>query len=216
MKNKQLTRSLKIINSTLGALWGIGLGIGIAISIVICEKTHCHTNELSNDDVSKLLGAFAILISAGIASASVMKNIAETKAHDLAKSEKEKLRKRIFALKIMQTIHYTIQSLNESQDHQSIDLLYLDFKANMETVQKSIESIFSESILPYLLENEQKKIYVFYATFTKFLFFKQLSKPNTDSTEDMNGFIEVVKKYKEQFGTHSKEYIEEYKNTKES
>lgn len=151
-----------------------------------------------------------------IASASVMKNIAETKAHDIAKSEKEKERKYVFALTTMQAIHSTISSLREYQSPEPVSILHLNFMANMETVQKLIDSIFSESILTHLPENEKNDISEFYISFNRYLFFKKLSSPNQNSPTDVNGFNDVIKQYKEQFGKYSKNYIEIYNINKDS
>lgn len=216
MQNEQLIRSFKMINFTLLALWTIGLWIGSILLYVIWFKTHGNTYAIANTDVTPLIGAFAILISAGLASTSVMKSIYTTKINDIEKAEKEKERKRIFAFNVMETIHLTVESLNDSADKKFSMVLHLDFQENIQTVNKLLESIFSESILPFLSESEQKNISVFYRLFIKFLFIKQLSHPSIDDEKDIEEFILLVKDYKKIFTGFSQEYIEEYKNTKES
>lgn len=72
------------ITDILYLLWIIGIAVAIFILTMIWI--------FGFDDIKSiapLVGAFAILISAGIASASVMKSIAETKANETKKHEKE-------------------------------------------------------------------------------------------------------------------------------
>lgn len=214
MQREQFSRSFKMINFTFNTLKSIGLGIGMALFYAICKKTQCQIDNIG--DAASLLSAFAVLISAGLASTSVMKSLYTTKINDQEKAEKEKERKRLFAFNVMETIHLTVESLNESADKKFSMVLHLDFKENIQTVNKLLESIFSESILPFLSENEQKNISAFYRLFIKFLFIQQLSHPSIDNEKEIEEFMLLVKDYKKIFTKFTQEYIEEYKNTKES
>lgn len=97
-----------------------------------------------------------MIIAAMLASLSVMKNIAETKAHDIAKSKKEKKRKRIFAYKIVQTIRITMEAYNDNVKDYSENTICEDIKSNLETIKNLINTIFCDSVFPYLSDDEQK------------------------------------------------------------
>lgn len=156
-------KKIRITNIVLWFLWAFGLMIAILLIYTILEK------KLESSD--KLIGALAILISAGIASASVMKNIVETKDKEQEKSEKEKERKKIFAQKVMGTIFITIDSLSHKAKSTPTSMIYefkTDFKSNTEATKKLIDLIFSESILPYLPDEKQKIISDFYSIFYRF------------------------------------------------
>lgn len=203
-------KSLETTDKVLSSLWTIGVAVAIWLIVVIIIVG---LKDLKG--TAPLVGAFAILISAGIASASVMKSIHTAKINDIEKAEKEKERKRIFALKVMETIHLTVESLKDSAGKEFIIVAHLDFKESMETVNKLLESIFSESILPFLSENEQKNVSVFYREFKKFSFIKQLSHPDMKNDKEIEEFMLLIKDYKKIFTKFSQEYIEEYKKTKE-
>lgn len=110
-----------------------------------------------------------MMIAALIASASVMKNIAETKAHDLSKSEKEKERKRVFVLNVMITIHTTIDVfINKYSDGQD-EMSHSALVENSQVIQKMLDLIYIDDVLPYLNENHQNllsNIYTQYCDFT--------------------------------------------------
>lgn len=200
-------------NLFLVTSWIAAAVFTIVLFLILLFDTNTSGNGTST---AQALTPIGMMIAALIASASVMKNIAETKAHDIAKSEKEKLRKRVFAFNIIETINLTVESLSETIDKELMVVLHLDFKENMQTVNKLLESIFSESILPFISESEQNKILVFYRNFAKFSFIKQLSHPSLDNDKDIEEFILLIQDYKKLFTKLSQEYIEEYKNTKES
>lgn len=69
------------IDNVLSSLWIIGFIVALLLIFTIVN------NGFSSS--SSLIGAFAILISAGIASASVMKNISVTRENEQRKHEKE-------------------------------------------------------------------------------------------------------------------------------
>lgn len=201
-------RNVKYIDIVLWAMWGGIATLTIELSYIIYYAPQ--------ESKGPLIGAMAILLSAAVASASVMKNIAETKAHDIAKGEKEKERKHIFTSTTMQAIYSTIGSLKEYQSSQPADIQYHSLMANMDTVQKLIDSIFSESILAYLPENEKNDISKFYISFNEFLFLKKISVPVQNNQTEADAFDELIKLYKERFGKSSKEYIDKYKSNKEN
>ena len=115
------------------------------------------------------LSPLGMMIAALIASASVMKNIAETKAHDLSKSEKEKERKRVFVLNVMITIHTTIDVfINKYSDGQD-EMSHSALVENSQVIQKMLDLIYIDDVLPYLNENHQNllsNIYTQYCDFT--------------------------------------------------
>lgn len=74
-------KSLNTIDYILILLWTIGFTVAIILIYVI--------SQITIEKSTSLFGAFAILISAGIASASIMKNIAETKNNENIKHQKE-------------------------------------------------------------------------------------------------------------------------------
>lgn len=203
-------KSLDITNKVLSTLWSVGIAVAVWLIIVIIVF-----GLRDFKSTAPLVGAFAILISAGIASASVMKSIHTAKINDIEKAEKEIERKRIFAFNVMETIHLTVQSLNDSADKKFSMVLHLDFNENIQTVNKLLESIFSESILPFLSENEQKNISAFYRLFIKFLFIQQLSHPSIDDKKDIEEFMLLVKNYKQLFIKYSQEYIDTYNKSKD-
>ncbi len=77
-------KSFNSIDNILLALWGIGSAVAISIIIAIF-KIGFHDVK----SIAPLTGAFAILISAGIASTSVMKSIHTTQQNEKKKAEKE-------------------------------------------------------------------------------------------------------------------------------
>lgn len=164
-------KSLDTTNKVLYSLWAIGVAVaGWLITVIIM---------LGLKDLkatAPLVGAFAILISAGIASASLMKSIHTTKINDIEKAEKEKERKRIFALNVMKTIHVMLTAFSkkaESKYHATIGLRDfrspIDFDSDIQTTGKLLNSVFCESILPYLLDEEQTIVSDFYREYYQFL-----------------------------------------------
>lgn len=165
-------KSLNAIDNLLLTLWGIGIFSAIMIVFSIL-RIGFHDAKM----IAPLIGAFAIFISAGIASASVMKSIYTTKINDQEKAEKEKERKRIFALNVMKTIHVTLTSFSKKVPTQLTALgsrnpvfqSKSDFDSDIQTTGKLISSVFCESILPYLTDDEQNIISNFYSEYHRFL-----------------------------------------------
>lgn len=77
-------KSISFVGHVLNILWSIGISTAV---LIISAIFTIGIDKL--EKIAPLIGAFAILISAGIASASVMKNIAETKANEAKKHAKE-------------------------------------------------------------------------------------------------------------------------------
>lgn len=117
------------------------------------------------------LSPLGMMIAALIASASIMKNIAETKAHDIKKSEKEKDRKRIYTLNAMNTIYHTIRIFTKDKFAlgTNYDAIDKDIKQNVKIVRKLIDSVFSDNVLPYLAEKDQESISYIYRKFYYFI-----------------------------------------------
>lgn len=164
-------KSLDTTNKVLSSLWSIGVAVAVWLIIVIIVF-----GLKDFKATAPLIGAFAILISAGIASSSVMKSIHTTKINDLEKAEKEKERKRIFALNVMKTIQVTLGTFSKKADDQykfKIGLRdpnsRIDFDSDIQTTGKLLNSVFCESILPYLNEDEQIIISNFYSEFHRFV-----------------------------------------------
>lgn len=118
------------------------------------------------------LAPIGIIIAAFVASASVMKNIAVTRENeaikhqkDEEKSEKEKDRKRIFALNVMKTIQVTLGTFSKKTESH----FRTDFDSDIQTTGKLLNSVFCESILPYLTEEEQIIVSNFYSEYYRFL-----------------------------------------------
>lgn len=165
MDNQETTNN---IDSVLTILWIIGFVVALFLVFTIFQ--HGFT------DSAQLIGAFAILISAGIASASVMKSIQTTKINDQEKAAKEKERKRIFALNVMKTIHVTLGIFSNKADKQYMHKIgfrnsdsEIDFDSDIQTTGKLLNSVFCESILPYLNDEEQNIISNFYIEYYRFL-----------------------------------------------
>lgn len=126
---------------------------------------------------------FGIILAALLASTSMMKNIAETKANeaikykkDEEKADKEKDRKRIFTFKVMETIQVTLGTFPKKAESQYLHTIGLrdfhskpDIASDIQTIEKLLNSVFCESILPYLNDNEQIIISTFYSEFHRFL-----------------------------------------------
>jgi hypothetical protein len=192
------------IDFVLTTLWVIGFIVAVILISTIVQK------GMSNS--APLIGAFAILISAGIASASVMKSIYATKQNDKEKGEKEKERKRIFALNVMKTIHTTLEAFSSKVSPKTFqvaeDNSKSDFDTNLETINKLIDMNFSEHILPYLPEKEQKVISTFYSEFYRFIsayepnwLFRNTTIPTTKNAFDYYKYATTFKKL-------AKEYID--------
>lgn len=161
----------KKIDYVLKTLWALGLALGswlIVVMYIIGFK--------DIKGIAPLIGAFAILISAGIASTSVMKSIYVTKQNEKEKAAKEKERKRIFALNVMKTVQVTLGTFSkkaESHYRSAIGLRDFrtptDFDSDIQTTGKLLNSVFCESILPYLTDEEQEIVSNFYSEYYRFL-----------------------------------------------
>lgn len=164
-------KSLDTTDKVLSSLWTIGVAVAAWLIVVIIIVG---LKDLKG--TAPLVGAFAILISSGIASASVMKSIHTAKINDIEKAEKEKERKQIFALNVMKTIHVTLTAFSkkaESHYRSSIGLKSfrspIDFDSDIQTTGKLLNSVFCESILPFLTNEEQIIVSNFYSEYYRFI-----------------------------------------------
>lgn len=189
------------INIILFTLWFIGLIVAALLVHYAIFKIGFHNAK----EISPLIGAFAILISAGIASASVMKSINATQQNEKQKAENEKERKRLFAFNVMKTIHMAVNVQGLKPNKDNFELFHTQFTTNMETVSKLINSIFCDPILPFLIKEEQAIISELYNNFNEYFFITRLVADDK--------FIEAIKKYKEQFGAYAEKYIQLYEQT---
>ena len=165
MDNQETTNN---IDSVLTSLWIIGFVVALILTFTIFQK--------GLTESTSLIGAFAILISAGIASASVMKSIYTVRINDHEKAVKEKERKSIFALKVMETIQVTLGTFSKkAESHYRAVIGFRDFRtptdfdSDIQTTGKLLSSVFCESILPYLTDEEQEIISNFYSEYYRFL-----------------------------------------------
>ncbi|MDP3266841.1 MAG: hypothetical protein Q8M39_08435 [Sulfuricurvum sp.] len=163
-------KSHYIVNLFLWLSWISAASFAIHIfSLINAVKT----------DEAIALSPLGMMVAALIASASVMKNIAETKAHDIAKSEKEILRKKKYVYNIMHTIWITMSSFKSkvaslpmpmlgTEIEVMSDEIRRDLKSNSESVKKLIDSIFVENVLPYLTDEQQYQISELHMYFYEF------------------------------------------------
>lgn len=159
------------------------------------------------ENIPPLTGAIAILLSAAVASASVMKNIAETKAHDLAKSEKEKVRKRAYAFAVMSIIENQLSSFISNHKHPNENCKE-NYQKQVNEIKKYIKSVFDADIFPYLTDTQQKDISNFYQEFVHFKSFT-VDAPGfcATATNDQQSAIKELQEYLNK----SKTYIDTYK-----
>lgn len=205
MNQKQ---SFNAIDYILLSLWGIGSLVAVLLVIAIF-RIGLHDIK----GIAPLIAAFAILISAGIASASIMKSIHASKQNEKEKSEKEILRKKRYTLNIMQTILTTISSfmikMNDiptslSETEATSNEIKRDLKSNSESVKKLIDSIFVENVLPYLTDQQQMNISGIHMDFYEFLS-THIDMPNKRfSAQTLNE--SAIKNYDE-FKTQIRDYI---------
>ncbi len=173
-------KSFNAIDNTLLILWSIGSFVAILLVITIF-RIGLHNIK----DIAPLIGAFAILVSAGIASMSVMKSIHTTQQNEKQKAENEKERKRIFTLNVMKTIQVTLGTFSKKASMNSAGYAFVpnydsqfDFESDIQIVGKLINSIFCESILPYITNKEQEIISNFYIEYNRFLATKNEAEQN--------------------------------------
>ncbi|MFY9141598.1 hypothetical protein [Sulfuricurvum sp.] len=171
MNSKQhLEDNVSHVNIILSATWYLALFYVIGIFYLFL------INETS---VLVGLTPIGMMIAAMIASASVMKNIAETKAHDIAKSEKEIIRKKKYVYNVMHTIWMTMSSFKSKVGSMDMPMvgteteamsneIRRDLKLNSESVKKLIDSIFVENVLPYLTDEQQYQISELHMFFYEF------------------------------------------------
>ncbi|MFA6187668.1 MAG: hypothetical protein WC680_00150 [Sulfuricurvum sp.] len=168
-------KSFNSIDYILLILWGIGSLVAVLLVIAISK-----IGLYDIKGVAPLIAAFAILISAGIASASIMKSIHASKQNEKEKSEKEILRKKKYVYNIMHTIWITMSSFKSkvaslpmpmlgTETEVMSDEIRRDLKSNSESVKKLIDSIFVENVLPYLTDEQQNQISELHMFFYDFL-----------------------------------------------
>ncbi len=199
--------SLQIVsNTSLSIFFGIVIGVVLAPIIAYADQSFrkndafTKTNYLliaswvlvpvftlyfaytlfsGHYETAKALAPLGMMIAAMIASASVMKNIAETKINedtkhqkDEEKSLKEKDRKRLFALNSIQTIDSILSSLSADVLGNQVGSLDDDFLPYVGTIKKLIDLVFTETIIQYLNDEEREIIsklysdfYLFYSTY---------------------------------------------------
>lgn len=174
--DKKLPIENSVSNAThlLNSAWILGALFAVLIYLLINQ---------SDTAIATALAPLGMMIAALIASASVMKNIAETKANDLTKGDKEKERKRIFALNVMKTIYTTIDVFISKHINDQDDMTHYDLVENSQVIQKMLDLIFVDDILPYLSVDQQKllsDIYIQYCDFTvKYIHTNQSANPIT-------------------------------------
>jgi len=216
-------KSFNAIDYILITLWTIGFAIagGLVTAMVIIGFHNIKA-------IAPLIGALAILISAGIASASVMKSIHMTKQNEKEKGEKEKERKRIFALNVMKTIHVTLGIFSNKANRQYLHIIGLrdsnseiDFDSDIQTTGKLLNSVFCESILPYLNDEEQNIISNFYIEYYRFI--AAYNKEENVSLSTQARLANLAKRptkklpeYLKMFSNFAQSYIDLNSNPKES
>lgn len=197
MDNQETTNN---IDSVLTSLWIIGFVVALILIFTISK------NGLT--DSASLIGAFAILISAGIASASVMKSIYTARINDQEKAAKEKQRKKSFVLNVIKTIHTTIGEFIKRYESDPTDMSRDSLIENNQIVQKLLDLIFIDDVLPYLDEKQQDaigNIYLQYCDFTA----KYIN--TTHEISEMSWPFFALDRYNH-FKIFSEEYIETSKD----
>lgn len=197
-------KNIKSETVILNILW-IGLFI---LAIELAAKIYYSDSE----HVGPLISAMAILLSAAVASASVMKNIAETKAHDLAKSEKEKIRKRAYVYAVMSVIENQLNAFIEKNKFNNSNCKD-DYKSQVKDIKKYLKSIFKDDIFTYLTDEQQKDIAKFYQEFVHFKSFT-VESPSFCATvsRDSKKALSDLDEYRQK----AQKYIEDYNPEKES
>lgn len=203
-------KSLNAIDNLLLTLWGIGIFSAIMIVFAMFRIGFHDAKE-----IAPLIGAFAILISAGLASASVMKSIYTARINDQEKAAKEKERKRIFALNVIKTIHVTLTAFLTKIPHHTFGIpsepsqSKSDFDSDIQTTGKLIDLVFCESILPYLTEDEQNIISNFYSEYYRFLAtYSQLEIKPSDSFKPTKKPTMNLRQYAQTFTSFAQSYID--------
>lgn len=213
-------KSLNAIDNLLLTLWGIGIFSAIMI-IFVMFRIGFHDVKA----IAPLIGAFAILISAGLASTSVMKSIYTTKINDQEKAEKEKERKRLFALNVMKTIHVTLTAFSKKAELHYKSTIGLrdfrspiDFSSDIQTTGKLLNSVFCESILPYLSDEEQNIISNFYSEYYRFIAIYEQEENTTVNRLALLGKRPTISlhQYAKIFTDFAQSYIDLNTNKKES
>lgn len=177
---------------------------------------------------------FGIILAALLASTSMMKSIAETKANeamkyqkDEEKAAKEKERKRIFALNVIKTIQVTLGIFSNKANKQYMHKIgfrdsesEIDFDSDIQTTGKLLNSVFCESILPYLNEEEQNIISNFYIEYYRFL--AAYNKEENVSLSTQAGLANLAKRptkklpeYLKMFSDYAQSYIDLNTKSKE-
>lgn len=205
MDNQETSKNIDFVLSTL---WIIGFVVALILIFTIFQK--------GLTDSASLIGAFAILISAGIASASVMKSIYTSRINDHEKALKERERKRIFALNVIKTIQVILDTFPKKAKSQYLhDIGIRDFyskpdlSSDIQTIEKLINSVFCESILPYLNDDEQNIISSFYSEFYRFLalYRKENNSPRSFVNSSTYSPTIQLHKYVQKFSNFAKSYI---------
>lgn len=137
MSQKQ---SFNAIDNVLLILWGIG-GLVAILLVIAIFKIGLHNVK----DVAPLIGAFAILISAGLASTSVMKSIYVTKLNEIRKHEKEE--SKFYLDKCIQYLSHVYELLGNRQND------IFSWK------EASITLIEMKNISKHIMEESHKKIF---------------------------------------------------------
>lgn len=163
-KKSPIENSVSNTNFLLSSTWFLAAAFSVGLFMVYISSP---SNEAF--EMAKALAPLGMMVAALIASASVMKNIAETKAHDIAKSEKEKARKRLFALNTIETMDSVLSSLEDDianyRTDNSIDDEFLPY---IETLKKLLDLVFTERIIQFLDDEERKIVTKLYRNFYLF------------------------------------------------
>lgn len=230
-ENKKLVYATLFLYST----WAIAAFFTLYLFILLSQNHSGAIKEINsifaylqyieaqkNSVNAQSLAPIGMMIAALIASASVMKNIAETKVNEDAKhkkdeekSLKEKERKRAFVFNVMKTISITIETFVKGQKdykelHKKTDPSFSDhIKLSAELVEKLADSIFNDTVLPFLTDEEQISVTLFYAMYKDFLL-TDIYKANNVLFALNNAYF-VLERYRKCMKI-PKKYVDEYNN----
>jgi len=195
--------SLTITNYLLAFTW---------ILVPVFTLYFAYTLFSGHYETAKALAPLGMMIAAMVASASVMKNIAETKAHDLAKSEKEKERKRAYTYTVIKVIENQLSTFITTHSIPNANCKE-DYKSQVNEIKKYIKSIFNADTFPYLKEEQQNDISDFYKSFVHFMSFT-VNNPEfcAITSEHQTKAISELQEYRD----IAKKYIEDYNPEKEN
>jgi preprotein translocase subunit SecG len=178
---------------------------GIFAIVLLCLLLFYPSSDSKSSNPALALAPLGMMIAALIASASVMKNIAETKANedlkyknDEEKSQKEKDRKRIFTTKVIKSISKNLSSIykkTQPNNSNKINHTRKHYESDIQTIMTLLNSIFCESILPFLTDDDQNTISDFYSDFYNFISSLGNDLNGSFSNQELIDFRESIKKF---------------------